>query len=121
MLTLFIVAHFLVFLTLMIHALARPDLSSTTRIAWIFTLLVLPFVGIVFYFLYATIRFGGREGRGHRAAIKATHQMVLASGEPADIVKHGPASGFATVINGFGVTTGNRESFWPAPMLNAHG
>lgn len=115
MLTFVVFAHFAVFLTLMTHALSRPDLSSTTRISWIFALLVLPFVGVVFYFLYATIRFGGREGRGHRAAINAMHDMVVASGEPADIVKHGPASGFATAINGFGVTTGNRAELLDSP------
>lgn len=115
MLTFVVFAHIAIFLTLMTHALSRPDLSSTTRISWIFALLVLPFVGVVFYFLYATIRFGGREGRGHRAAINAMHDMVVVSGEPADIVKHGPASGFATAINGFGVTTGNRAELLDSP------
>lgn len=115
MLTFLTFVHMVIFISLTLHALSRQDLSSTTRIAWIFTLLVLPFAGIVLYFLYATIRFNGRAGRAHRMAEKATAELVRASGDAPDASKYGPASSFATAINGFGVTQGNRAELLDSP------
>lgn len=115
MATAFLIAHAAIFLMMLIHVMARPDLSATTRIGWVFAILVLPFVGLALYFTFGEIRFNGRLGRAHRAAEAATRSMIEASGEPHDMVAHGPASGFASKINGFGVTHGNRAELLDSP------
>lgn len=109
--------HVAVFLVMALHALARPDLNSTTRIAWVLVLLILPIAGIALYFIFGEIRFNGASGRAHRAAELATQHLALASGESHDLVRQGPASGFATMINGFGVTQGNRAELLESPHV----
>ena len=99
----------------LLHILARPDINATTRIAWALALFVLPALGALAYFLFGRIRFDGPQGVAHREAELATRPMVLDSGEPHDLVTQGPASGFASAINGFGVTHGNRAELLDSP------
>ena len=47
--------------------LARSEINSTTRIAWVLVLLVVPVFGVVLYFVFGEIRFNGALGRAHRA------------------------------------------------------
>ena len=112
-----VIIHALIFLLMVAHALARPDLNSTTRVAWIFTLLIMPIGGVVLYFIFGEIRFNGPVGKAHRAAEDATRHLAEASGEPHDLAAQGPASGFATIINGFGVTRGNRAELLDSPHV----
>ncbi|MBO9580720.1 MAG: cardiolipin synthase [Sphingobium sp.] len=99
----------------LLHILARSDINATTRIAWTLTLFALPVFGALAYFCFGGIRFGGPQGAAHRAIENATRQMVLASGEPFDLAAQGPASGFASAINGFGMTRGNRVELLDSP------
>jgi len=107
--------HLFIFISITLRALSRPDLNSTTRIAWIFVLFTLPVFGVILYFLFGDIRFRGPLGDGHRAAVKATAGLIAASGEKPDLEKHGPASAFATSINGFGMTSGNHGELLDSP------
>jgi len=109
--------HVAIFLVMTLHALARPDVNSTTRIAWVLVLFILPVVGILLYFIFGEIRFNGARGRAHRAAEAVTQPLAVASGEAHDLVRQGPASGFATMINGFGVTQGNRAELLASPHV----
>lgn len=99
----------------LLHILARPDMNASTRIAWTLALFVLPILGALSYFLYGQIRFGGADGAAHRHAESATRHMVLGSGALHDLAAQGPASGFASAINGFGVTHGNRAELLDSP------
>ncbi|WP_394437656.1 phospholipase D-like domain-containing protein [Sphingobium naphthae] len=109
------ILHAALFLTFLVHALLRDDLNSTSRIAWVLALLLLPIAGPIFYYLYGQIRFGGKEGAAHRAAEAATRDMVLSSGDGSGIGELGAAAQFARAINGFGVTRGNRAELLDSP------
>lgn len=74
-----------------------------------------PFAGIVLYFLYATIRFQRPRRAGRIAWPKRPRQSLSASGDAPDASKYGPASSFATAINGFGVTQGNWAELLDSP------
>lgn len=107
--------HFVLFATVALRVLARPQLNTHTRTAWIFVLLALPFLGVVLYLLIGEIHFGGSERRQADEAVAATRMLVRESGEAADLERWGAASGFATSINGFGVTAGNRGELLDSP------
>src|SRR5262245_47994620 len=98
-----------------LRILARPQLNTHARTAWILVLLVLPLFGLVLYLLIGEIHFSGPERRRTDAAVAATGPAVLASAEAPDLPRWGEASAFATSINGFGVTTGNRAELLKSP------
>jgi len=109
------VVHLAIVGVTMLHLLSRPDLSSMTRLAWAFAVVWLSVLGVLLYFLFGNIRFGGRIGKAHRAAERATRDMVRTSGAAPDLPRYGPASGFATEVMGFGVTEGNRAELLDSP------
>ena len=111
----FTILHIGLFCAVSLRILARPQLNTHVRTAWIFVLLVLPFFGAVLYLLIGEIHFSGPDRKHTDAAVRATGPAVLASGEAPDLPRWGPASGFATSINGFGVTTGNRAELLQSP------
>ena len=99
-----------------LRILARPQLDAHTRSAWILVLLALPFFGLILYLLIGEIHFGGPDRRRADVAVAETGPAVLASGGPPDLPRWGPASGFATGVNGFGVTLGNRAELLDSPV-----
>lgn len=113
--TLLSVLHIMVFAALLLRVLARSELSSPTRIAWVLVLLALPVIGLVLYLLVGEVHFGRGVRARQVAAIEATRALVAASGHEPDIARWGPASAFATSINGFGVTEGNHGELMPSP------
>lgn len=98
-----------------LRILARPQLDTHTRTAWILVLLVLPVFGVVLYLLIGEIHFAGPDRERTDEAVAATGPAVQASGSAPDLPLWGPASGFATSINGFGVTRGNRAELLDSP------
>ncbi len=109
--------HLILFAAVALRVLARPQLNTHTRTAWIFVLLALPFFGVVLYLLIGEIHFGGPERKRADDAVAATRKLVAESGERPDLERWGAASGFATSINGFGVTTGNRGELLDSPAV----
>lgn len=107
--------HFAIFIFMTGHVLAREDLPSQTRVAWVFALFFLPVLGILLYFLYGEIRFRGPIAEAHMAAERATYDLCLKSGAPRDLERHGQASSLATAMNGLGVTVGNRAELLDSP------
>jgi len=108
-------AHFALFVAVALRVLSRPQLNTSTRTAWMFVLLSLPFLGIVAYLLVGEVYF--RQGRRSRIdwASKAVQPYIAASGEPRDPEQWGPSSAFATSVNGFGVCLGNRAELLESP------
>jgi len=107
--------HLILFTAVALRVLSRPQLNTHTRTAWIFVLLALPFFGVALYLLIGEIHFGGPERKRADQAVAATRKLVKESGESRDLERWGAASGFATSINGFGVTTGNRGELLDSP------
>ena len=107
--------HIALFAAISLRILARPQLDPHTRTAWILVLLVLPIMGAVLYVLIGEIHFSGPDRNRIDAAVAATVPAIRSSGEIPDLPQWGPASGFATSINGFGETTGNRGELLDSP------
>ncbi len=115
MATLLTILHLLLFAAVTLRVLARSDMLPTTRVAWILVLLVLPVFGLLLYGFFGDVSFRGPARAVHRAAEAATNPFVAASGERPDLARFGVASGFATSINGFGPTEGNRGELLDSP------
>lgn len=113
--SLLVVLHVIIFVAIVLRALSRPDLDAVTRIAWTFVLFVLPIAGVILYFLFGEIRFAGAVGKHHKAGEKATAPLIAASGVKPQAETHGPASAFASAINGFGMTSGNHGELLSSP------
>ncbi len=113
--TLFTVLHFLVFAALLLRVLARQELAAPTRIAWVLVLLALPIVGLILYLLVGEVHFGRGVRARQVAAIRATHALVAESGATPDAARWGATSAFASSINGFGITEGNRGELMTGP------
>lgn len=107
--------HLLLFLAVTLRVLARSDMLPTTRVAWILVLLVVPAFGLLLYFFVGEVNFRGPARAAHTAAETATRSFVIASGERPDLGRFGVASGFATSINGFGATEGNKGELLDSP------
>lgn len=107
--------HFLLFAAVTLRVLARSDMLPTTRVAWILVLLVVPAFGLLLYFFVGEVNFRGPAHAAHSAAEAATRSWVVASGERPELSRFGVASGFATSINGFGATEGNRGELLDSP------
>lgn len=115
MATFLTILHLLLFAAVTLRVLARSDLLPTTRVAWILVLLVVPAFGLLLYLFFGEVNFRGPARAAHRAAETATGPFVAASGERPDLDRFGVASGFATTINGFGPTEGNRGELLDSP------
>lgn len=115
MATVFTVLHIGLFCLVSLRILARPQLNTHARTAWILVLLALPAFGVILYLLIGEIHFRGPDRARTDAAVAATKPAVQASGQTPDLPRWGPASGFASAINGFGVTTGNRAELLDSP------
>lgn len=115
MATLLSLLHLALFGAVALRVLARPDMVPTTRVAWILVLLALPVFGLVLYFFFGEVHFRGSVQAAHAAALRATRPLVAASGQAPDILRFGGASAFATSVNGFGPTTGNRGELLDSP------
>lgn len=107
--------HLLLFAVVALRILSRPQLNTSTRTAWVFLLLALPFLGALAYLLIGEIYFGTAERAKVAKATRAISKHVAASGTPRDATKWGTASAFASSINGFGVCLGNRAELLDSP------
>ena len=115
MATLLSLLHISVFAAVTLRVLARSDMLPATRVAWILVLLALPLLGLVLYFFFGEVHFRGRVQRAHAAAARSTRALVANSGAAPDIARFGGASAFATSVNGFGPTFGNRGELLESP------
>lgn len=100
---------------MLLRILARPDLNSPTRIAWVLVLFVLPFVGAAAYLLFGEVYFGSGSWRRYDAALRATSAAARQSGSALNDRRWGPASAFMARIDGFGMTEGNRGELFATP------
>lgn len=111
----FTALHLSLFGLVSLRLLSRSELNAHARTAWILMLLALPFFGVLLYLLIGEIHFRGPARKAADAAVAATAPAIRASGAAPDLERQGPAGGFATAINGFGATTGNRGELLASP------
>ena len=106
--------HFILLIVISLRVLARHDLSSPARLAWLVILFILPYIGVVVYWMFGEIHLGRNFEREHRQIIDRLHSHnpeVLGSDIAlANAIKPAYQAAFAYSANvtGFHTTLGNR-------------
>ncbi len=111
--------HLLLVLTTVLRIWARPDILPPTRLAWFMVIIIVPLFGVLAYFLFGEVKPGPRANRRYKAIIEQIRQLpayklgdvVRLAGLVAPAYK--PAFRYATCINGFGTTIGNKAELMP--------
>lgn len=106
--------HLLLVFATLLRILSRENLSPITRLAWFLVVMVLPMFGIALYFLFGDINLGRSINARHKSILE--HIGSIRSTQLGDVVKlegvideaYKPAFRYATSINGFGTTIGNK-------------
>ena len=106
--------HFILLIVISLRVLARHDLSSPARLAWLVILFILPYIGVIVYWMFGEIHLGRNFEREHRQIIDRLHSHnpeVLGSDTAlANAIKPAYQAAFAYSANvtGFHTTLGNR-------------
>ncbi len=111
--------HIFVVLLTVLRILSRENLTSVTRLAWFLVVITLPMFGVIIYFLFGDVNLGRSINTRHKTVIE--HIRSLHSTKLGDVVQlegvideaYKPAFRYATSINGFGTTIGNRAELMP--------
>jgi cardiolipin synthase len=128
-----VLLHLLLWLGISARVLLRPDLSPDVRVAWLLVLLLLPYGGVLLYFLFGEVYLGRALARQQKAVLKnlrlavAAHQdwgslWQMAAKNGAKMGAQTPAaayqpwqaaSTYAHSVNGFALTQGNAAELLP--------
>lgn len=106
----FIALHFILVVSLTLRVLWRYDLTPSARLAWFIIMLILPYVGVVAYWLFGEANLGYDADserqkifqRLHRdfPAVRGDNAMLA-----ADVQQHyAPIFAYAASVNGFQAT-----------------
>lgn len=86
--TILIEIHAVLFIVFLLRIALREDLQSDARMAWVFTILLMPVAGLVLYFLFGSARIAGRTRRKHQDifnGVKARFLSVVGADYLGDI------------------------------------
>ncbi|MUG32380.1 cardiolipin synthase [Psychrobacter sanguinis] len=105
--------HFLIWLTISLRVLARHDLSAPARLAWLVVLFILPYVGVVVYWMFGEVHLGinftHRYDRITQKLAESYPQVLGDKDTMAQVVEREyQAAGYAASVTGFHTTLGNR-------------
>ena len=106
--------HFILLIVISLRVLARHDLSSPARLAWLVILFILPYIGVVVYWMFGEIHLGRGFEREHRQIIDRLHshdpEVLGHKASLAEAIKPAYQAAFAYSANvtGFHTTLGNR-------------
>jgi cardiolipin synthase len=110
--------------------LLRPDLSPDVRVAWLLVLLLLPYGGVVLYFLFGEVYLGRALARQQKAVLRSMDRAVRARAEWAHLWQSPAANSqansqakyaqpwqaafsYAASVHGFAPTVGNAAELLP--------
>lgn len=106
--------HILLLVTFTTRILLRDDLSPPARLAWFVVLLVLPYTGVIIYFLFGEIDLGNKANTRHAETFGLIRDRAGSlMGKPENTVNlidmaYRPAFKYAASINGFHPVNGNK-------------
>lgn len=112
-LNILLTVHFVLLIIISLRVLARHNLSSPARLAWLVILFLLPYIGVVIYWMFGEIHLGRNFEREHRQIINRLHQAnpeVLgneASLAAAIKPPYQAAFAYSANVTGFHTTLGN--------------
>jgi len=106
--------HFIFLLLISLRVLARHDLTSSARLAWLVVLFVLPYMGVLVYWMFGEIHLGRNFARKHHEIINNlhTHNPEVLGSEAALMDNIQPeyqaAFAYSAAVTGFQTTVGNQ-------------
>lgn len=112
--TILLYLHFFLLLLISLRVLARHDLSSPARLAWLVVLFILPYIGVVVYWLFGEIHLGRDFAHKHHQIVSKLHNNApkVLGQAPASVITIHPnyqaAFDYSSNVTGFSTTLGNR-------------
>ena len=109
-----LIIHFLLLIVISLRVLSRHDLTSPARLVWLVVLFLLPYAGVVVYWLFGEIHLGRDFERKNRAIINRLHAQapeVLGSEAALRVgvkPEYHAAFSYGANITGYHTTLGNR-------------
>ena len=113
LLDIFLIMHFMLLILISLRVLARHDLTSPARLAWIVILFLLPYLGVVIYWMFGEVHLGRNFKRERQHIINklAAHSPEVLGRETALLENIKPeyqaAFAYATNATGYHPTVGN--------------
>jgi len=114
LLNIFLIIHFMLLILISLRVLARHDLTSPARLAWIVILFILPYLGVVIYWMFGEVHLEGNFKRERKQIINklAAHSPDVLGHETALLENIKPeyqaAFAYAANATGYHTTVGNR-------------
>ena len=106
--------HFILLLLISLRILVRHDLTSQARLAWLVVLFILPYIGVVVYWMFGEVHLGRNFEREHREIIDKLHshnpEVLGSDSSLLNNIKPAYQAAFAycAQVTGFHTTIGNR-------------
>ena len=105
--------HFILIILISLRVLARQDFTSPARLAWLVVLFILPYLGVLVYWMFGELRLGRGFTEQSQQIIEDLHKHnpeVL--GNDSALIKsvkpeYRAAFAYAANITGFHTTVGN--------------
>ncbi|WP_201533961.1 cardiolipin synthase [Psychrobacter ciconiae] len=67
--------HFILLIIIALRILARDDLTSPARLSWLVVLFLLPYLGVVIYWLFGEVHLGPEFAKKHQQIIDTLHSQ----------------------------------------------
>lgn len=105
--------HLILLILISLRVLARHDLTSSARLAWLVVLFVLPYIGVIVYWMFGEAHLGRNFEREHEQIIDKLHsgnpEVLGSDSSLAQAVKpaYQAAFAYASNVTGFHTTLGN--------------
>lgn len=111
--TFIIIFHFFIVALFTLRILIRDSLEPATRLAWFFVLIMLPYIGLIVYFLFGEADLGHHMDKRYKAIFKglrANYSDYFGAKKQQEDITSSYSRPFhlASSINGFSITHNNR-------------
>nr|WP_317200017.1 phospholipase D-like domain-containing protein [uncultured Psychrobacter sp.] len=111
--------HFILLVLISLRVLSRHDLTAPARLAWLVVLFILPYIGVVVYWLFGEIHLGRRFTQDYehiKNELYRNNPEVLGSEETMRAAidpEYQAPFAYSANATGFHTTVGNRAELMP--------
>lgn len=115
----FVVLHFILVVSLTLRVLWRYDLTPSARLAWFIIMLIVPYVGVIAYWLFGEANLGYDADSERQKIFQCLHQSLPAVRGDNGVIaadlqqRYAPIFAYAASTNGFQATAGNAVTLMP--------
>lgn len=109
-----LIIHLILLIIISLRVLSRHDITSPARLVWLVVLFLLPYAGVVIYWLFGEIHLGRDFERKNRAIIDKLHEQapeVMGSDSALRVgvkPEYHAAFAYGANVTGYHTTLGNR-------------